>query len=163
MAEKESKDVAVRREPERFISPLREMERTFEDFFRRPFSLLSPSFWPSMRTEGMEELSLSLDIFEEGDDIVIKAEVPGISKDDLEVSVTDDTITISGEKKKEEKVEKKNYFRMERTYGSFTRSIPIPTEIEKEKIKAKFTDGVLEIRAPKTEEAKQQAKKINIE
>jgi len=163
MAEKESKDVAVRREPERFASPLREMERTFEDFFRRPFSLLSPSFWPSMRMEGMEELSFSVDIFEEGDDIVVKAEMPGIAKEDLEVSVTDNTITISGEKKKEEKIEKKNYFRMERTYGSFTRSIPVPSEIEKDKIKARFKDGVLEIRAPKTEEAKQQAKKVNIE
>jgi HSP20 family protein len=163
MAEKESKDITVRREPERFVSPLREMERTFEDLFRRPFSLLSPTFWPSMRMEGMEELSLSVDIFEEGDDIVVKAEVPGISKDNLEVSVTDNTITISGEKKKEEKIEKKNYFRMERTYGSFTRSIPIPSEIEKDKIKARFKDGVLEIRAPKTEEAKQQAKKISIE
>jgi HSP20 family protein len=111
----------------------------------------------------MEELSLSVDIFEEGDDIVVKAEIPGIAKEDLEVSVTDNTITISGEKKKEEKIEKKNYFRMERTYGSFTRSIPVPSEIEKDKIKAKFKDGVLEIRAPKTEEAKQQAKKVNIE
>jgi HSP20 family protein len=163
MAEKETKDVAVRREPEHLVSPFREMERTFEDFFRRPFSLLNPSFWPGMRMEGMEELSPNVDIFEEGDDIVVKAEMPGITKDDLEVSVTDNTITISGEKKKEEKIEKKNYFRMERTYGSFTRNIPIPSEVEKDKIKAKFKDGVLEIRAPKTEEAKQQAKKIDIE
>jgi HSP20 family protein len=108
-------------------------------------------------------LSTNVDVFEEGDDIVVKAEVPGMAKDDLEVSVTDNTITISGEKKKEEKIEKKNYYRMERSYGSFTRSIPPPSEIEKDKIKAKFKDGILEIRAPKTEEAKQQAKKISIE
>jgi len=86
-----------------------------------------------------------------------------MSKDDIDVKVTDDFITISGEKKKEEKVEKKNYYRMERSYGSFTRSLRLPTEVQTEKATAKFKDGVLEVRIPKTEEAKKKEKKVLIE
>jgi HSP20 family protein len=111
----------------------------------------------------IEEVSPSVDVFEEGDEVVVKAELPGISKEDIDVKVTDDVVTISGEKKKEEKVEKKNYYRIERSYGSFTRSFRLPTEVQAEKASAKFKEGVLEIRIPKTEEAKKKEKKVSIE
>jgi HSP20 family protein len=86
-----------------------------------------------------------------------------MTKKDIEVTLTDDYITLSGEKKKEEKVEKKDYHRFERSYGSFKRSFRLPAEIQADKVKAKFDNGVLEVRMPKTEEAKKKEKKILIE
>jgi len=139
-----------------------EMERRFEDFFRRPFSLL-PSWMPRLRMHEIEEVSPSMDIFTEGDDVVVKAELPGMKKEDIDVSLTEDTITISGEKKKEEKIEKKDYYSLERSYGSFKRSFSLPAEVQTEKASANIKDGVLEIRIPKTEEAKKKEKKVMIE
>ncbi len=82
---------------------------------------------------------------------------------DIDVTLTEDTLTLSGEKKKEERVEKKDYHRLERSYGSFTRSFHLPKEVQTEKAAAKFKDGVLQIRIPKTEEAKKKEKKVLIE
>ncbi|MEW6214882.1 MAG: Hsp20/alpha crystallin family protein [Nitrospirota bacterium] len=162
MAKKKSKEL-VKVEPTKALSPFAEMERWFEDFFRRPFSLISPAWLPRLRMPEIEEVTPSVDVFMEGDDVVVKAELPGMSKEDIDVKVTDDIITISGEKKKEEKVEKKDYYKLERSYGSFTRSFRLPTEVQTEKAAAKFKDGVLEIRIPKTEEAKKKEKKVLIE
>ncbi len=162
MATKKEKELA-RVEPTKVLSPVEEMERWFEDFFRRPFSLMRPSWFPRLRMPEIEEITPSVDVFEEKDEVVVKAELPGITKENIDVKVSDDVITISGEKKKEEKVEKKNYYRMERSYGSFTRSLSLPAEVQTEKASAKFKEGVLEIRIPKTEEAKKKEKKVLIE
>ncbi|MEW6419594.1 MAG: Hsp20/alpha crystallin family protein [Nitrospirota bacterium] len=162
MAKKKTKEL-VKVEPSKTLSPFETAERWFEDFFRRPFSLMGPSWWPRLRMPEIEEVTPSVDIFEDRDDIVVKADLPGMKKEDINVSLTDDTITLSGEKKKEEKVEKKNYYSFERSYGSFTRSFRLPTEVQTDKAKARFEDGVLEIRVPKTEEAKKKEKKILIE
>ncbi|MFA5353054.1 MAG: Hsp20/alpha crystallin family protein [Thermodesulfovibrionales bacterium] len=150
---KESKELA-KVEPSRAVSPFEEMEKWMDEVFRRPFHLFRPLWMPSVRLPGMEEFSPHVDIFEEGDDVVIKAEIPGMKKEDLDVSLTEDTITLSGEKKSEEKVEKKNYHRLERSYGSFSRSFRLPEGVQTDKAKAGFKDGVLEIRLPKSEEAK---------
>lgn len=163
MAKSESKEIVKKTEPARALSPFEEMERRFEDLFRRPFPLLEPSWWPRLRMPEIEEVSPKVDIFEEGGDFVVKAEIPGMKKEDIEVNLTDDMVTISGEKKQEEKVEKKDYYRLERSYGSFTRSFRLPKEIQTDKAKATFKDGVLEIKVPKTEEAKKKEKKIPIE
>lgn len=162
MAKKETKEL-VKAEPTRAISPFEEMERMFDEFFRRPFSLIGPSWLPRLGLLEREEISPTVDIFEEGGDVVVKAELPGMKKEDIDVNITEDTITISGEKKKEEKVEKKNYYRLERSHGSFTRSFRMPTEVQTDKAKANFKEGVLEIRIPKTEEARKKEKKIPIE
>jgi len=90
----------------------------------------------------------------------VKAELPGIAKEDLKVTMTENTLTISGEKKKEEKVEKKDFHRIERSYGSFTRNFRLPDNVNGEKAKASFKDGVLEVRLPKTKATKE--KKIAI-
>lgn len=168
MAKKEKKELA-KVESTKALSPFKqiekrfeEMERRFEDFFRRPFSLL-PSWMPRMKMPEIEEVSPSMDIFTEGDDVVVKGELPGMKKEDINVSLTKDTISISGEKKKEEKIEKKDYYSLERSYGSFKRSFSLPAEVQTEKASAKFKDGVLEIRIPKTEEAKKKEKKVMIE
>jgi HSP20 family protein len=168
MAKEEKKELA-KVESKKALSPFQEMERRFqemerrfEDLFRRPFSLL-PSWMPRLKMPEIEEVSPSMDIFTEGDNVVVKAELPGMKKEDIDVSLTEDTITISGEKKKEEKIEKKDYYSCERSYGSFKRSFSLPSEVQTEKASAKFKNGVLEIRIPKTEEAKKKEKKVTVE
>ncbi|MFA6053871.1 MAG: Hsp20/alpha crystallin family protein [Thermodesulfovibrionales bacterium] len=168
MAKEEKKELA-KVESTKALSPFQEMEKRFEemekrfeDFIRRPFSSM-PSWLPRLRMPEVEEVVPSVDIVKEGDDIVVKAELPGMKKEDIDVSLTKDTITISGEKKKEEKIEKKDYYSLERSYGSFKRSFSLPAEVQTEKASAKFKDGVLEIRIPKTEEAKKKEKKVIIE
>lgn len=161
MAKKETKEV-VKTELARAISPFEEMEKRFEDFFRKPFSLMGPTWWPRLRMPELEEITPTVDIYEEAGDVVIKADLPGMKKENIDVNISGDTVTISGEKKKEEKVEKKNYYSIERSYGSFKR-FRMPTEVQADKAKANFKDGVLELRVPKTEEAKKKEKKVEIE
>ncbi len=160
MRKRETK-VPAKVEASRLPWPFEAMEKRFEDFFRRPFSMVSPAWWPGLR-ESLGEIAPSIDIYEEGDDVVVKAELPGMKKEDIEVNLTEDSITISGEKKKEEKLEKKGYYRHERSYGTFARSFGLPSEVNTEEAKAEFRDGILEIRVPKTEEAKKKVRKVMI-
>jgi HSP20 family protein len=147
--------------PYEWVSPFERMEEMFDDFLRRPFGRL---LWPTTprMIEGMEP-GVSVDIYEEGDNVIVKSDLPGMTKDDIEVNLTDDTITLSGERKKEEKVEKKNYFRLERSFGSFKRTFALPAEVQTDKAKAAFKNGVLEVKIPKTEAAKKREHKIKIE
>lgn len=157
MAKKE-KGALVQKQEMETVSPFTEMERYFDDFLRNPFSMLAhPLIKPSMTSM---DITPSVDIFEDGQEVVFKAEVPGVDKEDINVTITDNYLTISGEKKKEEKVEKKDYHRVERSYGSFSRRFRLPENVNGGKAKAKFKDGVLEVRMPKTKEGKQ--KKIEI-
>jgi HSP20 family protein len=107
-------------------------------------------------------MSFTADIFEESNDLVVKADMPGVKKEDVNVSLSDDAITIRGERKKEEKVDRKDYYRVERSYGSFTRSFRLPADVQADKAEAKFDQGVLEIRIPKMEEARAKTKKVTI-
>ena len=162
MVKKKSKAL-VKAEARRAPVAFEETEGWFKDFFRRPFPLMGPGWWPGFRVPELEEVAPPVDIFEEGENVIVKAELPGMSKEDIHVTLTEDTLTVSGEKKKEERVEKKDYQRLERSYGSFRRSFTLPVEVQNEKAAAKFKDGVLEIRVPKSEEAKKKEKKIMIE
>lgn len=150
----------------RMPSALDEMDRLLNRFFGRKmggpagFGKLD---WPEMGWP--EKFGLdgpSVDIYEEGDSLVVKAELPGVRKEDLDVKVTGDTITISGEKKKEEDISEKGYHRVERSWGSFTRTLAFPTEVQSAKAEAKFTDGVLEVKVPKTTEARKKERKVKI-
>jgi HSP20 family protein len=104
-----------------------------------------------------------MDVFEEGGDIVVKAEIPGMKKEEIHVDINEKSVTVSGEKKKEEKVEKKNYVHLERTSGSFARTFTLPAEVQTDKARATFKDGILEIRVPKTAEAASRARKVAVE
>lgn len=166
MLQKGEKDLAKRGERQmdefgrRFMSPMAQMDRLFDEVFKRPFfSLWSPRFGAGE----MEELYLPVDIFEDGESVVVKAEIPGIKKENVNVELTPDSITISGKKSGEERVEHKDYFRLERSYGSFTRSFQLPVETLTEKARAVFKDGVLEVRIPKSPAAKQHVKKLTVE
>ncbi|PYS96798.1 MAG: molecular chaperone [Acidobacteria bacterium] len=101
-----------------------------------------------------------VDIYEEGDKIVLRAEIPGASKDDIDVKVENGTLTIRGEKKQEKQVDSETAHRIERFYGSFSRSFVLPTSIDAGKITATYKDGVLEVVVPKADAAK--PKKVQI-
>ena len=167
MADKDSKDLERKEhkeimKPDRgLVSPFEEMERWFEEAFRRPF--FAPSWMPMFKLPEFGTTYPTVDIFEDGTDVVVKAELPGMKKDDIDVNISDDVVTISGEKRTEEKVEKKDYYRLERSFGSFTRTLRLPSEIQSDKAKASFKEGILEVRIPKTEAAVQKVKKITVE
>jgi HSP20 family protein len=157
---KQTTDI-VKREAPKLVSPFSEMERMMADFMRRPFSMFPP-MWPRM--EFIEdEMIPAVDIYEEDDSIVAKVELPGMKKEDISVELNNGILKISGEKKREEKVEKKNYHRIERSSGSFERRISLPVETQADKAKASFKDGVLQIKIPKSDEAKKKERIIIIE
>ena len=141
--------------------PERDIDQMFEDFLGRRLRPFWPErWWPAT---GMEITTPSVDLYEEKDDIVVKVELPGMEKDNIEVNLTDDRLTIKGEKKKEEEIKKENYYRSERSYGSFIRTLELPRDVQADKIKAVFKNGVLEVRLPKTEEAKKKETKVKID
>jgi HSP20 family protein len=136
-----------------------QMERLFDEFFRRPFF----SSLMSQRGNELEEPYLAADIYEDNESVILKAEVPGIRKEDLDIQLTADSITISGQKSSEERVERKDYYRHERSYGSFTRRFQLPVETEADKARASFKDGVLEVRIPKSLASTQRVRKLTVE
>jgi HSP20 family protein len=111
----------------------------------------------------MELTAPAVDLYEEKDDIVVKAELPGMEKDNIEVNLADHTLTIKGEKKKAEEVKKENYYRSERFHGSFLRTLELPKDVHGDKVKASFKNGILEVRLPKTEEAKRKEVKVKVD
>jgi HSP20 family protein len=139
----------------------RDMDRMMEDFFGRRTRPWWPERW--FKTNELEVGAPTVDVYEEKDEIVVKAELPGIDKNNVEVKLTDDTLTIKGEKKKEEEVKEENYYRSERSYGSFLRTLELPKDVHADKVKASFKDGILEVRMPKTEEAKAKEIKVKVE
>ena len=164
--EKENKALIAHR-PAEIMPRAHEMERWFdrmvEDFWRRPFpSLLRPERWWPAET-GMMMRMPSVDVYEEKDDVVIKAEIPGLSKEDISVQVTDSTLMIKGEKKREEEIKETDYYCCERSFGAFTRAVDLPCEVKADQVKASFKNGVLEVRMPKTEEAKKKAITVKID
>lgn len=144
----------------RLPSPLAQMDRLFDEMFKRPFF----SLWsPRLSGEESQNLYVPVDIFEDGESVVVKAEIPGLKKEDINVQLTPDSITISGEKTSERRVEESNFYRVECSSGSFSRTCSLPTEIMPDKARAVFKDGVLEVRIPKSEEAARRVRKLNIE
>ncbi len=126
----------------------REMDRLFEDFFRKG-GLLTEWRW-----------SPSVDVIETADTVVVKAEIPGIEPKEVDISVSNETLTIKGEKKEEKEEKGKTFYRVERAYGSFSRTVSLPSAVVADKAKAEYKNGILEIILPKTEQVK--AKKIAI-
>jgi HSP20 family protein len=149
-------------EPTSALSPFEEFERRFEDFFRRPFSMMEAPWWTRWSALA-GEVSPAMDIYDEGGDIVVKAEIPGMKKEEIHIDINEKTVTVSGEKRKEEKVGRKDYVHLERTYGSFARTFALPAEVQTDKARATFKDGILEVRMPKTAEAASRARKVAIE
>lgn len=104
----------------------------------------------------------AVDIYEDEDEIVLVAEVPGIEMEDVDIQVRDNTLTLKGERKMEKPVNKENYHRVERTYGTFVRSFTLPSTVEQDKISANYAKGVLEIKMPKSARSKPTQIKIDV-
>jgi HSP20 family protein len=136
----------VRWEPWNDLMSLREaMDRLFEESVVRPRDgWLAPL--------GAE--SLAVDMYETDDEVVVKTAVPGVKSEDIDVSITGDVLTIKGETKAEEKVEKANYIRQEHRHGVFSRSLSLPSTVVADKATAEFENGVLILTLPKAEEVK---------
>jgi HSP20 family protein len=131
-----------------------EMNKLFDDFFGRPV----------LRTEWTDSAwNPSVDVSEDKNNVIIKAEMPGMNKEDIKISVQDGVLTFKGEKKQEKEEKDKNYHRIERSYGSFCRSFQLPTSVKSDKIKAGYKDGVLSIALPKAEEVKPKEIPISID
>jgi HSP20 family protein len=134
--------------------------------FERMNRLFEETFGPlGLRTE--EALSVSgwtpsCDIYETDNEIVVKAELPGVKKEDAKVGIQDGVLSISGERKFEEETKKENYLRVERSYGSFTRSFTLPTRVDPEQVTAEFKDGLLQVTLPKREEAKPRGVEVKV-
>ena len=109
------------------------------------------------------EWSPSIDVYDSDNELMVKADIPGLKKEEIDVSIHDGILTIKGEKKMEDEVNEENYFRSERFYGSFTRSIQLPTEVERDKVTATYKDGVLELKLPKRKEAKTKRISVGVE
>lgn len=138
----------------------RDARRMMKDFFRHP---LTP-WWPERWVRGAAEIEEpAVDMYYEKEELVIKAELPGMEKEDVEVNLADHTLTFKGNKKREEKVSEDDYVCSERGFGSFSRTLELPTDVQGEKVKASFKNGVVEIRLPVTEVARPKTIKVNIE
>ena len=144
---------------ERWDDMERMFGRMFDEFWQRPHFDLIPEFWP--RGNGIS--APAVDVYEEKNAVVVKAELPGIEKDEVEVNVNESLLTIRGEKKKEEEVKDTDYYRMERSHGMFSRSVALPVEVDAAGAKAKFSNGVLEVRIPKAPTAKGKSRKLQIQ
>lgn len=140
-------------------TPMRGL-RLFDDDIERWFESFFP---PAMRGFGTAEgqWSPAVDLTETPDEYIVKAELPGMKQDDIDVTLIDQTLTVSGEKKVEKEEKEKDYHRVERYFGKFQRSFHLPLRVDSEKIKATYKDGVLEVNLPKSADARK--KEITIE
>lgn len=160
-------DVAIKREEEQehpAYGLQREMNRLFDDFFRswdmplvgRPFELSAFSTYEN------SSITPRIDFQETDKELRISAELPGLNEKDIDVTLSNDTLTIRGEKKQESEENVKGWYRMERSYGSFTRSIPLPCEVDEDQCTATFKNGVLTVSLSKTAQAQAVTKSIPI-
>jgi HSP20 family protein len=159
-----AKRLPVHREEEQhpIYSLQREMNRVFDDFFRTPMFEPFGDFTIPTTEQFVGELTPRVDMSETDKEIVVKTELPGMTEKDVDVSIARDSLTISGEKKQEKEQNEKGWYRMERQYGSFTRTIPLPCEIESEKAEALFKNGVLTVKLPKSTAPQRGSKSITV-
>jgi HSP20 family protein len=135
----------------------REMDRLFEGLWSESFGAsLLPEVW------ARGEIVPQLDVSEDDKSFAVRVDLPGLDEKDVEVTLSDRVLTVRGEKKEEKEAKEKDYYRRERAYGTFRRSIEIPAAVDATKIEASFTKGVLTIRLPKTKEAQEKVKQIEV-
>ncbi|MFO8058847.1 MAG: Hsp20/alpha crystallin family protein [bacterium] len=153
-----------RREAEEGLSPReyadpftafqREMNRMFDSFFG------DAGLAPFSGREILTEFEPRVNVKEKKDKIEVTAELPGMKEDDVELSLDGNNLVLKGEKKHERESDEEGYHVVERGYGSFYRRIPVPSEIDEDKVEAEFKDGVLNVTLPKTETGKQKSIKV---
>jgi HSP20 family protein len=121
---------------------------------------------PGLVTRRLSEMSSPwtprLDVYEKDNTLVAQAELPGVKKEDVQVTLDDGDLVIRGERKAEHEVKEQDYYRMERSYGSFQRRLPLPFDVKPEQVTANFKDGVLELRIPRPAESKSAPQTIRV-
>lgn len=147
----------------RALSPFEEMDRFFDNFIHRGF--MRPFRWelPAWGEAGapFEGRMPKVDVIDRDNEVVVKAEIPGVNKEDLEVSTTDNTVTIKGTTSHEEKEEKGDFYRCEISRGSFSRTVALPSDVDNSKAKASFKNGILELTLPKVSKSKRRSIKVD--
>lgn len=160
--EKETKTDIQQTEPARVMSPFEEMEHYFQSHF--PKGWMHPLNWPrpswSELSAPFEGKTPKVDVIDRDNEVVVKAELPGVDKKDLDISVTRNSVTIKGSTSHEEKEEKGNVYRREISCGSYSRTLSLPAEVKEDQAKAKFKDGILELTMPKVEKSKRRTIKV---
>lgn len=146
----------------RWWDPWRDMS-TLQERVNQLFEDASPAGRGREEAPGSALWSPSVDIYETDEAVVMKAEIPGVAKDQVSVEVKDGLLTLRGERKFEKEVKEENYHRVERSYGSFQRSFTLPTSVDQEKIGASLVDGVLEVRLPKRKVAKPKQIQVKVD
>lgn len=145
----------------RWVDPFKELSAIHE----RMNQLFDETFPPARGAEAAAQAAMwspAVDIYESGDDIVVKAEIPGIARDDVAVEVKDGVLTLRGERRFEKEAKEENYHRIERSYGTFVRSFGLPTSVDPEKVRAALKEGVLEVRIGKKEQAKPRKVQVTV-
>ena len=146
----------VKWDPFRNVAALQDrINRIFDESFSRTADLdddISMSAWKPL-----------VDIYETDESIILKAELPGIKKDDVSVEVKDNVLTLKGVRTEEKEIKEKNYYRKERAFGTFSRAFNLQHRIQPDKIKARFKDGILKIEIPKPEEEKPKQITVKVE
>lgn len=156
---KKTEDVE-RATPTHALSPWDEMERAFEDFFPRGW--MHRRAWPSWgELARTVESGPRVDVIDRDDEILVRAELPGVEKNDLDISLTENTVTIKGSKRREEKEEKGDYYRSEIVEGEFLRTVGLPSMVDTDKAEASFKDGMLELKIAKLSKAKRRSIKVH--
>lgn len=153
-----TQDSSVNKSGYRLFRPLEDMERMFEGFFPRSWLRPQREEWPLM---SLEMRVPRVDVIDRDDEILVRAEIPGVEKKDLEISLTEDMLTIKGGARHESKEEKGDYYRSEISSGIFARTITLPSSVNADKAKSEFKDGVLKLALPKVENAKRRTIKID--
>jgi len=146
--------------PFSLMRPVDELEKLFDEFMSRNW--LHPMRHPSWShlPEPFQGRSPHVDIIDRDDEVYIKAELPGVNKEDIDISLSDQSVTIKGATRKEEKEEKGDYYRCEISQGSFSRTLALPAEVDTEKVKTQYKGGLLEITIPKMKRAKRRSIKV---
>ncbi len=109
------------------------------------------------------QTSPRVDVYQTEKEVIIKAEIPGVSRDDLNVYIDEGSIRLTGQTRRDERYKDENMYRTERFYGSFARTIPLPTEVKSEQAKAEYKEGILSISVPKVEPSKLKGRRIDIQ
>lgn len=147
----------LRRATPRGMSPFEGMDRLMERMMQGFLTPgLSRAMWGFPDVAGLEANAPRVDVIDRDEQVIVRAELPGVHKENVDVSVRDDSVTIKATSEHEEEQEEGEYYRHELVSGSFSRTIPLPTEVDGTKAKANFKDGILELTLPKVERAKSQ-------
>ena len=146
--------------PARALNPFEEMDRMFENFFPRGWMRPMRWDWPSQLGAPFEGKMPKVDVVDRDTEVVVRAEIPGVKKEDIDISVNESHVTIKAATRAEEEKEEGDYYRCEISQGAFTRTIGLPGDVDGEKAKATFKDGMLELTMPKLERSKRHTIKV---